>query len=330
MTAQPPPEVAAAAAARAEARARRDWQDADRLKSEIEAAGWRVIDAGLRYTLAPSVAPDVVVEGRVLYGSSASVPSRLDAEPVGLATVVLVARDEPLDVERALAGIREHGPDGIQIVVVGNAPSPAQIAALEELEAVDPGSPGIATEVLWTSERLGYAAALNAGIRRAEAPVVIAVEPAIAILKGDVVARLTEALADPAVVIAGPWGLGFADPGSPDFRRLVQAGGDVVALDGALHAFRRSDFVARGPLDEGYRDRAWLDVWWSLVLREHEGGAERPRGALAIEELPVERGREPEGDARLAKRNYYRFLERFRGREREFAPFSPRNGRGGA
>ncbi len=41
---EPPPEVLALVQARAEARARKDWPTADRLREEIAAHGWRVVD----------------------------------------------------------------------------------------------------------------------------------------------------------------------------------------------------------------------------------------------------------------------------------------------
>jgi hypothetical protein len=313
-----PPEVASKAEARAAARAKRDWAAADRFKSEVEAAGWRVVDDGLRYTLRPAGPPDVVVDGGVLYGSSVSVPSRLDAAPVGVATVVLVARDDPERLEHALSALREHGPDGTQLVVVGEAPSPEQAAALDELDALDPGGPGIGTEVVWTSARLGRAAAWNAGIRRAEAPIVVVLDAGLALPTADVVSPLVELLSDSSIAVAGPWGLRFA-PGPPDFRRLERAAGDVVAIDGAMLAFRRSDYARRGPLDEAFRDGPWLDVWWSLMLRDPASTADATRRAVATAGLPVERVAEPEAaHPRLAKRNYYRLLERFRGREVEF------------
>ena len=41
-----PDDVLTAAHARARAREARDWQEADRLRAEIEAAGWNVADRG--------------------------------------------------------------------------------------------------------------------------------------------------------------------------------------------------------------------------------------------------------------------------------------------
>jgi len=311
-----PDAILDAAHARSSARAARDWPEADRLKAVIESGGWKVVDHGTDFALSPATPPDVVEAGRVRYGSSASVPSRLDEAAVGTATVVIVATDHPGDVERALAGLREHAPDGTQLLIVADAPSTAQAAALEALGAVEPGAPGIGTEVIWTSERLGRAAALNAGIRRAAASVVVLLdetaEPA-----GDLISPLAAALADETVAVTGPWGVLADDPGSGNLRRLEPAAGDVDAIDGACLAFRRADFAGRGPLDERFQTGAWLDVWWSLVLRQPAGSGP-PRRALALAGLPVIRhsGRhEPESAeaARQSKRAYYRLLERFRG-----------------
>jgi glycosyl transferase family 2 len=316
-----PDAILDAAHARSRARAARDWTEADRLKEVIEAGGWRVVDRGTDFALAPAAPPDVVEAGRVRYGSSASVPSRLDDAALGIATVVIVATDRPESVERVLLALREHGPDGTQLVVVANAPSVAQAAAVEALDAVDPGGPGIGTEAVWTSERLGNAAALNAGIRRAAAPVVVLLDET-AEPTGDLISPLADALGDESVAVVGPWGVQAGDPGSGNLRRLEPAAGEVDAIDGAALAFRRRDYAERGPLDEQFRDRAWLDVWWSLALREPPEGA-APRRALALAGLPVvRRPAEPAADtpdaARQSKRNYYRVLERFRGREELF------------
>ena len=49
----PPPEIAEAAELRARARADRDFETADRLRAELEAAGWEMRDEGGGYTLVP-------------------------------------------------------------------------------------------------------------------------------------------------------------------------------------------------------------------------------------------------------------------------------------
>ena len=264
-----PDDVLSAAHARAEARAAGDWTEADRLRAEIEAAGWKIADRGTDFSLTPAAPPDVAEGERIRYGSSASVPSRLEEAATGLATVVLIATDWPEDVARALAGLRTTAPDGTSVVVVADGPSAEQAAALEELEATDADAPtALPIEIVWTSERLGHAAATNIGVRRAGAPVVVLLDTSVE-PTGDVVTPLVRALDDPTVAVVGGWGIVSAD-----LRKFEDApAGDVDAIEGYLMAFRRDDFAERGPLDERFRFYRNLDIWWSLVLRDE--GEER-------------------------------------------------------
>jgi hypothetical protein len=302
-----PEAVLSAAHERAKARAARDWETADRLRGKIEAAGWSIVDRGTDFALAPAAPADVEEPGRVRYGSSRNVPSRLEEPASGLATVVLIATDWPADVERAIGGLRGGGPPGLSIVVVADGPSDEQASRLESTEGDDAG--GI--EIVWTSERLGYGAALNAGIRRSVAPVVVMLDTSVE-PTGDVVTPLVRALDDAAVAVAGGWGIT-----SRDLRTFEDApAGDVDAIEGYCLAFRRDDYLARGPLDERFRFYRNLDIWWSLVLRD-AGEGEPPRGAVAID-LPAvrheHRGWASLSDderARQSKRNFYRIIDRF-------------------
>jgi len=300
-----PDEVLSAAHARSAAREARDWAEADRLRAEIEAAGWKIADRGTDFALTPVAPPDLAEGGRTRYGSSASVPSRLDDAAVGVATVVLVATEWPADLERALAGLRRHGPPDASIVVVANDPSPEQVATLDSLAGDD------ALEVIWTSERLGHATALNVGLRRAAAPVVVLLDTSVE-PTGDVVTPLVRALDDPTVAVAGGWGIT-----SRDLRHFEAAApGDVDAVEAYAMAFRRGDVAARGPLDEHFRFYRNLDIWWSLVLRD-EGEGSPPRRAIAVK-LPAVRHEHrgwsslPEAERdRQSKRNFYRIIGRF-------------------
>ena len=101
-----PDEVLSAAHARAEARSRRDWAEADRLRAEIEAAGWKIVDRGTDFALTPAAPADLPEGDRIRYGSSIGVPSRFEEPATGLATIVLIATDWPDDLARALAGLR--------------------------------------------------------------------------------------------------------------------------------------------------------------------------------------------------------------------------------
>jgi hypothetical protein len=308
-----PEEVLTAAHDRARARAGRDWATADRLRGEIEAAGWTIVDRGTDFALSPAAPPDVDEGDRVRYGASRNVPARFEEPASGHATVVLIATDWPADLERAFTGLRAHAPAGTSVVIVGDAPSDAQAAALEALEDGPAGGDDPSIEVVWTSERLGHAAATNIGIRRAAAEVVILLDTSLEPV-GDVVTPLVRALEDTQVAVVGGWGIV-----STDLRSFEGApAGEVDAIEGYIQAFRRSDAVARGPLDERFRFYRNLDIWWSLVLRDGAEEGESPRRAVSIEGLPLERHEHrgwtslpDEERDRRSKRNFYRIIDRF-------------------
>jgi glycosyl transferase family 2 len=305
-----PDEILAAAHERAAARAARDWPEADRLRTEIEAAGWKIVDRGTDFSLEPAHPLTVEAAGLVRYGASSAVPSRLEQPSSVAASVLLVATDWPADLARTLDGLRAHGRADVSIVVVADGVGEDQERALP--------SDDERLEVIRTSERLGTGAAWNIGIRRARGDAVVVVDTSIE-PTGDLVTPLVSALDDPTVAATGGFGLA-----SDDLRHFEEAGpGDVTAIEGYAMAFRRADAAARGPLDERFRFYRNLDVWWSLVLRD-EGEGSRPRRAVVVP-VPAERHEHrgwtsvPEDERdRLSKRNFYRIIDRF-GARRDLA-----------
>ena len=308
-----PEAVLTAAHERARARVARDWDLADRLRGEIEAAGWTIVDRGTDFALSPAAPPDVDEGARVRYGASRNVPARFDEPATGLATVVLIATDWPADLERALAGVRAHAPAGTSVVVVADGPSDDQASALESLEATSSDGTAPPIEVVWTSERLGQGAAVNVGLRRVVAPVAILLDTSLE-PTGDFVTPLVRALDDEQVAVVGGWGIT-----STDLRTFEDSpAGDVDAIEGYVQAFRRSDAAALGPLDERFRFYRNLDIWWSLVLRDGGEDADDPRRAVSLEGLPLERHEHrgwtslpDEERDRQSKRNFYRIIDRF-------------------
>jgi GT2 family glycosyltransferase len=243
------------------------------------------------------------------------VPAVPDGPAAARFSVLLTADDWPDDTARMLRGLRAHAPAGTHIVVVANDPAPEQAARLvagsEDLEPVAGSEP----ELLWTSARLGRAAALNVGLRRARGSVVILADTSVEIT-GDAFEPIATALDDVSLAVTGGFGLAV-----PDLRHAVLADGpNVDAIATGWLAFRREDYAALGPLDEKFAIDAYLDVWWSLVLRAGPESARAARRAVRLE-LPLVR-HEPRGVAalpaaareRLAKRNSYRLLDRFRHR----------------
>ncbi len=314
MTDRIPPEIWEAAKQRSLARDARDYADADALRAQIEGAGWRVVDTETSFRLEP-IPADVEVGGEIRYGSSDAVPSRLGDPAEGLASAVLVASTDSGETRRALDALTSTVPEGVDIVLVADG---LPDRALEGLRANDLAArEGAPVELVRTSAALGQGVALNAGIRRTRGSIVIVLDPSV-VAAGDVVTPLVRALDDPTVAIAGPFGLDSAD-----LRRFDEAASgatDAAAIQGYLMAFRRSDAIARGPLDGGFRFYRNLDIWWSLVLRD-EGAGESPRRAVVVGDLPLTRGEPrawtatpPAERDRLSKRNFYRVLDRFRDR----------------
>ena len=296
-----PDDVLTAAHERSRARQVRDWATADRLRDEIEAAGWSIVDRGTDFALSPTTPPDVEDSGRIRYGASTSVPSRLDDAASGLATVVVVADGFPEDLDRTITALERTSPTGTTIVVVADG------STTDETRPAMPAD----VELVVTTEPLGHGASLNAGIRRATGPVVILLDTSVEPI-GDLITPLVRALDDPTVAVAGGWGITSADLRTFDAAQT----GDVDAIEGYAIAFRREDYTERGPLDEKFRFYRNLDIWWSLVLRD-EGEGTAARRAVSID-LPATR-HEHRGWTSLAddertrqsKRNFYRIIDRF-------------------
>lgn len=305
-----PAEVVDAAERRARARAARDWATADALRSEIEAAGWKVVDDGTRFRLEPAYVADAVEDGVVRYGRVESVPSRVDEPDSSAASVVIVVTDGGPEVARAVGSMRSSGAAGAPIVVVADGLRDGDAAALLAIPDV---------EIVRTAAPLGFGAAFQIGIRRASGSTIVLVDPSIE-ATGDLVGPLAAALDDPSVGVTGAFGLV-----SSDLRRFEEVtDGEAAAIEGYVIAFRRRDARDRGPVDSRFRFYRNADIWWSLVLRD-EGEGRAPRRALVVPGLPLIRHEHrgwstvaPAERDRLSKRNFYRILDRF-GHRRDLA-----------
>ena len=166
--------------------------------------------------------------------------------------------------------------------------------------------------VITLSPPLGFAAAVNAGIEASVGEVCVLFDPGVE-LKGDAISPLLEALSDPTVVVAGPFGL-RARATLKEFDE--SPGPEVDAIEGYCMAFRRADALAIGGLDSKFRFYRMADVEFSFRLRDRGGWA------VVVSSLLVEKhehrlweSTEPAERARLSRRNMYRFLDRWRDRE---------------
>lgn len=306
-----PQAVLDAAHARSAARVERRWEEADRLRDEIEAAGWRVIDSGTNFRLELAGRPDAVDEDGIRYGSSASVPSRMDEPVQHRASIVMIATHAWPLVGRALEAVLATRDERDEVVVVIDGPD-ALMAPLPVRIPAD-------CAFVRTTTPLGSGAALNIALRRATGEVMVLLGPGLE-PTGDLVSPLVAALGDPDVVVAGRQGFR-----TRDLRRLVEVilAGDATVISGEVLAFRRADGLAAMPVDEFFVSPHHLDRWWSLTLRgaTDPDGSRPPGRARVVADLPLRRTSGdvivgPASDAvRLERRNFYRMLNAFRDRE---------------
>lgn len=306
-----PQPVLDAAHARSAARAARQWDEADRLRVEIEAAGWRVIDSGTNFRLEPATPPDAIDGDLVRYGSSAAVPSLLAEESAARATVMIVATDAPAADGRSISGALAQLGAEDRLLVLVDGPDPG----LESQLGILPTG----VEVIRTARRLGAGAALNIGLRRATGEIVILLDAAVEPV-GDFITPLISALSDRHVVVAGA--RGRRTPDLRGYEEVLHAGEVTTIAHGAV-AFRRADGIAAGPVDEAFSSARHFDTWWSLVLRAGSGTSEggSVRKAVVVGDLPVRLidgvdvpMTEAPDAARQARRNFYRVLNQFRDR----------------
>jgi len=233
-------------------------------------------------------------------------PRSSEPRPAGRAvTVLTVLHGWRSDAERWLLSVFTHTKTDFEALVVDNSADPRIAGWLA-------GRAAERLRVITLDPPLGFAAAVNSGIEAAAGDVIVVYDPGVE-LKGDVVSPLVDALRDPAVVVAGPFGL----RGKGTLKEFEEsAGPEVDAIEGYCMAFRRADALAVNGFDTRFRFYRMADVELSFRLRDRGGKA------IVVPGLPLERhehrlweSTEPAERERLSKRNTYRFLDRWRDRE---------------
>jgi GT2 family glycosyltransferase len=250
--------------------------------------GWDVVDSGAGSQLVAVKAP----------------PAGPAAAPRAVTMLTVVHGWLP-DVERWLLAVFTHTQADFEAVVVDNS-GDARIAGALKARAAE------RLRLVTLDPPLGFAAAVNAGIEAAAGEIVVLFDPGVE-PKGDVAAPLLAALRNPVVAIAGPYGV----RGKGTLKEFAEsAGPEVDAIEGYCAAFRRADALAAGGFDPKFRFYRIADVEFSFRMRARGGRA------VVVGGLPLERhehrlweSTEPAERERLSKRNMYRFLDRWRGRE---------------
>jgi cysteinyl-tRNA synthetase len=292
-----PDEVRRLAAEREERRKARDFAAADGLRDRIADLGFTVIDSPDGPHLEPIAAAADRDEEAPAGVRPEDVPSVLEEPTTFDATVHWVVEGWPEDIARALEGFRSHrGGRSVQFVVA-------------DVTGQDPSSFGDGVEVIPLDEGTGWGAARNAGLKRSLGRIVLVVDGSVEPV-GDVFGPIEETLAEPAVGIVGPFGIVTSN--LQDFE--ASDGPEVDAIEGYLMAMRREVLLEVGLFDEKFKWYRTADIEYSFRVKE--------AGLKAVVvPMPVTRHEHrmwfntpPNERAKWSKRNYYRFLDRFRGR----------------
>ena len=290
-----PAEVVRLAEERSAARAAKDFAAADGLRDRIRDLGWEVTDTPEGFALEP-----VEVEATQGPLAASDVPSLLEDPPIFDVSLHWVCEGWPEDIDRALAAFRATaGARRLQFVI-------ADVTG--EVHARWPEADDV--EVVWLAPDTGWAAARNAGLRRSLAPIVLALDGSIE-PTGDALGPLELALRDPGLGICGPFGIV-----TTDLREFHEAPdpGPCDAVEGYLMAFRREVLDSVGGFDERFRWYRTADIEWSFRVRD-------TGLACAVVPVPVAKHEHrawatatDEERASRSKRNFYRFLDRWRDR----------------
>jgi hypothetical protein len=222
--------------------------------------------------------------------------SLLDRAPAVDASVHWIVEGWPEDVRRGIASFRTHVPNlRVQHVVVDVTADGGEWSDADEVVLLRPGT--------------GWADARNAGLVRSTGRVLVVVDGSIE-ARGDPLAPLIDALADASVGVTGPFGIV-----TEEMHHFHESEGpEVDAIEGYLMGFRRELLDAGLRFDRKFRFYRTADIEFSFQVKA--------KGLRAlVTPVPVERHEHrmwantpQDRREQLSKRNFYRFLDRWRGR----------------
>ncbi|MBM4424843.1 MAG: glycosyltransferase [Chloroflexi bacterium] len=283
------------AAERDRLRAEKKFAEADTLRNRIAAVGYSIQDspAGPLFTL-------------IRHPNSGAVPSRLEQPDSVEWSVNLLARNNRDEVFRAAHSALRWGEGlSLEVVLVDNGSNDGTAESIIELACGDER-----VRPVFLAADLGEGAGRNSGLRASVGRNIIILGGHMEIV-GDVFTPLAAALADDAVGAAGSNGLISADLFT--FEPAPTAEADAIEF--YLFAFRRERLKTVEWLDEKFAFYRNIDLDWSMSFKD------KGLRLITASHLPITAHEHPylrmdpaERD-RLSKKNYRRFLDKWRDRK---------------
>ncbi len=299
-----PAEILALSHERDILRRKGQYERADILKRKIEDAGFVVKDNphGAHLVILPSIE----VDGQ-LYRTARQLPSLLDEADLCTFSVNIMAQDSIDQTRRCVESVLRFAEGhSLEIILVDNASRDGLDLWAEALRHKDAH-----VHVLRTTRKMGIAEARNIGLRQSRGRYILLLDTNLE-LTGDIFTPLAQTLSNSTIGLTGPRGLR-----TNDLRHFEESQDpEVEVVDGMCMAFRRKLLRKTGPFDERYRAPNYMDIDFSFAIRDNGVQAVLTPG-LPLTSHPAAQGTNLSAaeQARLNKRNFYRFLEKWGDRD---------------
>lgn len=299
-----PPEILALSHERDLLRRRGQYERADVLKRQIEEAGYAVKDNPRGAHLV--ILPGVEVDGKE-YRTARQLPSLLDEAETCTFSVNIVGHNDAEQTRRCLESIlRYKGDTDLEIILVDNASQDDLDSWAQALQ-----HRGAHLHILRTSRPMGAAEARNIALKQSRGRYILLLDTSIE-LTGDIFTPLATTLNNSNVGITGLRGLR-----TYDLRHFEESHEpEVEAIDGQCMAFKRKLLKRIGLFDERYRYPHFMDIDFNFAIRDQGVQARvTPNLPLICHPALQDPALSDAERTRLTKRNFYRFLEKWGGRE---------------
>lgn len=299
-----PEEILALSHERDLLRRRGQYARADKLKKQIEEAGYRIKDnpRGAHLVILPSIR----VDGKE-YRTAHLLPSLLDETDQYTFSVIILAQNTREQSCRCVESVlRFANTTDLEVILINNASYDGIDIWIEALQKRTP-----CVHVVQASRTMGIAEALNIGLKRSRGRYVLLLDSGVEVT-GDIFTPLARTLAEDNVGVTGPRGLRTED--LRHFEESQEA--EVEVIDGRCVAFERRLLKGTGLLDERYRYPFYMDVDFSFAIRD------QGVSAVVTPHLPIinhadtpDQSLSDAERTRITKRNFYRYLEKWGNRE---------------
>lgn len=292
---------------REQARKRGDYELADAIRGELEREGYEVRDTRAGPRVLPRSRPDRLAG---VLSRPEQVPSLLGAPDTCEFSICFYNTFWPEDTRRCVASFLRYAGDARLEILVLDAGNPE----IDGNWLSDELAADTRVRVFSADHVFGEAEARNTMLRASRGRFCVVVDGSVE-ATGDVYSPLIQALSNPSVVVAGPYGLI-----THDLRSFSEdAGPEVDAIEGYMMAFPRAALRRVGWMDPRYRFYRNLDIDFSFTLRQKgvKDAATDPDRALVIE-LPVIRHEHrvwealsEDERAKRSKKNFDIFLKKW-------------------